>query len=95
MDLLDTAQPSPIVAGAVEPATIGGRADPDAFDWSEDKSVIFGYQPATAVYRNKFDAIVIRQEGTDGEDDQFVFLRDADSVRIVIKALQAEIGGCT
>ena len=67
--------------------------DPDKFDWRSDDSIILGYQPATAVYRNACNAVVIRQEGAGYEDDQFVILRDAEAVRRLVAALQAEIRG--
>ncbi len=66
---------------------------PDEFDWSTDPSVIFGYQPATAVYRNKFDAIVIRQEATNGDEDCCVYFRDAAAVNALMVALKAELKG--
>ena len=47
-------------------------SDPDKFDWSTDDSVLLGEQCATAVYRNRRSAIVIRQEGVGGDDDHFV-----------------------
>ena len=69
------------------------EADPDRFDWSTDDSVLLGEQFATAVYRNKRDAIVIRQEGVGGDDDHFVILRDVDAARLLVGALQREIKG--
>ena len=68
-------------------------SDPDRFDWSTDDSVLLGEQFATAVYRNKRDAIVIRQEGSGDEDDHFVILRDAEAARLLIGALHREIKG--
>ena len=67
-------------------------SDPDKFDWSSDDSVLLGEQLAVAVYRNKFDAIVIRQEGVGGDEDHFVVLRDAEAVRLLIAALDDEVG---
>ena len=67
--------------------------DPDVFDWSTDDSVLLGEQFAVAVYRNKRDAIVIRQEGVGGDDDHFVILRDAEAARLLVAALQREIKG--
>ena len=55
--------------------------------------MLLGEQFATAVYRNKRDAIVIRQEGVGGDDDHFVILRDAEAVRLLVGALQREING--
>jgi hypothetical protein len=67
--------------------------DPDKFDWSTDDSVLLGEQFATAVYRNKRGAIVIRQEGVGSDDDHFVILRDPEAVGRLVAALQNEIGG--
>ena len=82
---------------AMEPGdtslSIEPDSDPDNFDWSTDDSVLLGEQFATAVYRNRRSAIVIRQEGVGGDDDHFVILRDADAVRRLVAALQAEIRG--
>ena len=71
-------------------ATNEDELDPDKFDWSTDDSIILGYQPATAVYRNACNAVVIRQEGAGYEDDQFIILRDAEAVPRLVDALQAE-----
>ncbi|MBW5438613.1 hypothetical protein FXB41_28775 [Bradyrhizobium canariense] len=44
----------------------------DDFDWSSDPSVVLQGQRATAVYRNKWDHLVVRQEKTwDEESDPF------------------------
>jgi hypothetical protein len=69
------------------------ETDPNAFDWSTDDSVLLGEQFATAVYRNKRAAIVIRQEGVGGDDDHFVILRDAGAVHRLVAALHDEVGG--
>ena len=69
------------------------HAGSDKFDWRSDDSIILRYQPATAVYRNACNAVVIRQEGAGYEDDQFVILRDGEAVRRLVAALQAEIRG--
>lgn len=61
------------------------------FDW-KGPDVIIQTQPATAVYRNVHQAVVIRQEAMNGNDDQFVFFATADDVRTLINALQREIG---
>jgi hypothetical protein len=69
------------------------ETDPNAFDWSTDDSVLLGEQFATAVYRNKRAAIVIRQEGVGGDDDHYVILRDAEAVHQLVAALHDEVGG--
>lgn len=64
----------------------------ETFDWS-GPDVIIERQPATAIYRNAREGVVIRQEATgDDEDDQFVYFASDDDVRILIAALQREIG---
>ncbi|WP_442580571.1 hypothetical protein ACSBOB_00770 [Mesorhizobium sp. ASY16-5R] len=66
----------------------------DRFDWNSDDSVLIGEQLATAVYRNRAGGIVIRQEARSfDEDDNFIVLRDAEAVRLVIKALRREAEG--
>jgi hypothetical protein len=70
----------------VEPAV-----EPD-FDWFADDSVVIREQLQTAVYRNRVNAVVIRQEGSGYEpEDQFVILRDAEAVRTLIAVLQREL----
>jgi hypothetical protein len=71
-------------------------ANVDTFDWNADDSVIIAEQLATAIYRNHAGGIVIRQEARNfDEDDTFVVLRDAEAVRLVIKALRREAEGGT
>ena len=68
--------------------------DADKFDWGSDDSVIVQEQLAIAVYRNRANGVVIRQEARSfDEDDQFVILRDAEAVRILLRALRREAGG--
>lgn len=64
------------------------------FDWAGDDSVILQEQLAMAVYRNRADGVVIRQErnGFD-EDDHFVVIRDEQALRVLIAALQRELKG--
>jgi hypothetical protein len=66
----------------------------DKFDWNSDDSVVIVEQLSTAIYRNRAGGIVIRQEARNfDEDDAFVVLRDAEAVRLVIKALRREAEG--
>jgi hypothetical protein len=93
-NLFALADPTPPVASGVSPQIASQpKSASYTFDWRSDDSIVLGYQPATAIYRNASDAIVIRQEGVGYEDDQFVILRDAEAVQVVIKALTAEIEG--
>jgi hypothetical protein len=61
------------------------------FDW-KGLDVIIQTQPATAIYRNVHQAVVIRQEALNGDDDQFVFFATANDVRTLVNALRREIG---
>ena len=80
---------------SIEPnfAVADEAAGSDNFDWRSDDSIILRYQPATAVYRNACNTVVIRQEGAGYEDDQFVILRDAEAVNRLVAALHDEVGG--
>jgi hypothetical protein len=59
-------------------ATLGTFSAPqpngDRFDWSGE-DVVIHEQPATAIYFNNDNALVIRQKGTDYHDgDPFVYI---------------------
>ena len=55
--------------------------DFDDFDWANDDSVVLQSQPATAVYRNKFGGLVIRQEKTcDEESDPYIVISEENAV---------------
>lgn len=65
----------------------------DDFDWySEDcaEDIVVPPVDAIAVYTNKKDHIVIRQKGSDGDEDSFVILPKSFVSRL-ISALQSEI----
>lgn len=65
--------------------------DEDPFVWSEERegSVVVHEQRSVAVYRNRANGVVIREESPDGADeDSFIVLRDQDAVRAVIDALK-------
>src|ERR1700690_2344280 len=47
---------------AALPTPIPEPPDPDEFDWATDDSVVLKEQPATAIYFNRRDQLVIRQE---------------------------------
>jgi len=66
--------------------------DEDKFDWLGDDSVIIQEQLCLAVYRNRADGVVIRQEARNwDEDDPCIVLRDHEAVRLLIAALQREL----
>lgn len=49
----------------------------DDFDWANDPSVILQEQRATAIYKNKYDGVVIRQERSwDEESDPFLVIAE-------------------
>jgi hypothetical protein len=53
----------------------------DEFDWCRDPSIVLHEQRATAIYRNGWNGIVIRQERTwDEESDPFMVITDENSV---------------
>jgi hypothetical protein len=77
----------------------GERLNPDPtpseetdFDWHEDPSVVVPHQSAIAVYRNKFGAVVIRQEGADYEDDVWVIVNREYLASLIdaLRRLEAE-----
>jgi hypothetical protein len=79
--------------GDASPSIQPNFSDPDKFDWRSDDSIILRFQPATAVYRDSCNAVVIRQEGAGYEDDQYVVLRDAEAVGRIVAALHDEVRG--
>jgi len=70
---------------------IVARQKANQFDWAEEDCVVLQEQLSVAVYRNKRDGIVIRQEGAYGDDDHFVVLRDDAAARTLIDAIQREL----
>lgn len=61
----------------------------DDFDWTEEKEdIAVRWQGAIAVYRNKEGALVIRQEGHVGDEDQFVVVRPENLRLLVDKLLE-------
>lgn len=73
------------------------KDEPEAeFHWGSDDSVLLHAQPATAIYTNKFNQVVIRQEAAwNYDEDSFVFI-DGKNLKRVIDALieiDREVGG--
>ncbi|WP_143270202.1 hypothetical protein [Bradyrhizobium sp. Ghvi] len=67
----------PLLAAAEEAARDARdkERDYDDFDWSSDQSVVLREQRATAVYRNRWNGLVIRQEKSwDEESDPFLVI---------------------
>jgi len=77
------------------PSSDDGKSSPaseDDFDWYADHSVIIQEQLCLAVYRNRADGVVIRQEARNwDEDDPCIVLRDHEAVGILIATLQREL----
>jgi hypothetical protein len=74
----DTPNVSPPVANVsvnVSSAGAQSQKDDDEFNWGSDSSVALRGQRATAVYFNRFDELVIRQEaGPNDCEDSFVYI---------------------
>ena len=67
------------VADAAREA-LGEERDYDDFDWSSDPSVVLREQRATAVYLNRWNGLVIRQEKSwDEESDPFLVITRENS----------------
>jgi len=64
------------------------REDPDQFDWSDDPDVVLREQTAVAIYRNKYDQVVIRQKaGWDEESDHFVIIASGENLQAFLDKL--------
>jgi hypothetical protein len=63
------------------------RATPEPdFDWTDNNAVVLHEQPATAVYFNTQDGLVIRQERTwDREEDTFIVISKENVQQFVDK----------
>lgn len=52
-----------------------------AFNWVDDDAVVLTEQPATAIFRNRENAIVIRQQASwDSEEDSFIFITEQNAM---------------
>lgn len=70
------------------------QPDRDAWSWCEAREeglVVIGEQPMTSVYRNPFDAIVIRQSDPMSNEDDPYLIFQPEFVPRLIRALAAEI----
>lgn len=79
-------EPEPIVdtLRIPEPAAPLLPAPEKRFDWFHDDTVIIHHQPATAVYGNAHDQVVIRQESPHAHDeDSFVFFSRSELPRLI------------
>jgi hypothetical protein len=61
----------------------------DGFNWQTDDSIVVKPRPGVAIYRNKFDDVVIMTQNTQDPDDgdYFAYLRE-EALPAVIKALK-------
>jgi hypothetical protein len=62
----------------------------DDFDWNTpDESIVVPPRPGIAIYRNRYDDIVVRVQNTGGnyDEDHFAYIRP-ESLPAVIKALK-------
>jgi hypothetical protein len=80
-------QPLPERSGAEKtptPATqscsLLAAPGPAEFDWDDDDSIVLREQRATAVYRNRSGAVVIRQRGAGDDEDTFVFIEPENEI---------------
>lgn len=67
--------------------TILAEAGPDDFDWSTDDAVVVKPRPGVAVYKNKFNDVVVRTQNTNGDEDHFSYITP-EGLPAVIKALK-------
>jgi len=86
----------PVIPTEKTPPATKDDDDRERWSWHDNDSVILDTQPATAVYRNRNNGVVVRQEDTaphsGTDDDQFVFFSTDAAVLKLIEALAAEIG---
>lgn len=75
--------------GETEPAS-------DGWGWYNEEGeadIVLEEQRRIAVYRNRVNGIVLREESPDGErEDHFIVLRDNEAAKVLIARLQREIG---
>jgi len=57
--------------------------------WGDPEVVVLREQPATAVYWNKMDQLVIRQKSLFGEDDACVYVAQYNLVEFIDKLADA------
>ena len=59
----------------------------DDFNWRTDDTIVYRYQPATAVYENTSGLIVVRQERGELDDDDTVLLVTPESGELLAAAI--------
>lgn len=70
------------ISEAAEESLERDPEDYDDFDWNSDQSVVLRDQRATAIYRNPFEGIVIRQRKhwPDEESDPYMIITEENAV---------------
>ena len=65
--------------------------DDEAFDWDDDATIVIRSVKAVAVYRNKYNEVVIRQEHFSAdEEDHFIHVPSSE-LRRLIDVLQKQL----
>jgi hypothetical protein len=82
--------PDAIQPAKLETATAATAPDDSGeFDWSSSTAIVLREQPATAVYLNPADDVVIRQLAAwDREEDSFVYVRPEHAVKLCKQILK-------
>lgn len=85
-----TVPPRPAPTSAWEPSPTPKQDD---FDWSpeDEEDIVLAGQRRTAIYRNTWDQVCIRQERDWNEDDDPYLLFDVKNVPVLIERLAAEL----
>jgi hypothetical protein len=69
----------------------------DDFDWSSDANdnvIVIREQPETAIYFNRYGALVMRQKSADwSEDDQIVFIKRPNMAGFIDRLIRLRDGG--
>jgi hypothetical protein len=84
-------QPVTAVTGCHRPSPAVTGLDDGEFNWSTDESVIINEQPATAVYWNKQDQLVIRQQVPYPDEDVYVVFNQ-ENLRHLIEMIEMRLG---
>jgi hypothetical protein len=72
-------------------AVLIGKEREDRFDWFDDDSIILEEQLPIAIYFNKRDHLIIRQEGRGGDEDAFIYVAPQNIPRF-IEQLRSLVG---
>jgi hypothetical protein len=64
----------------------------DDFDWSNDEDIVLREQQSIAIYRNKYEGIVIRQERRWNEDEDTVIVITRENIGTFVDKLCDAVG---